>query len=72
MREPCGRPCMKVIERPMEPFNRTLAVRFMNNKLCEATGNANLSHSHQESRTPNMTVRSTKVEESSNGASTLS
>ena len=28
--ETWGRPSLKVIERPMEPFTRTLAVRFMN------------------------------------------
>ena len=28
--EPCGRPSLKVLEGPMEPFTRTLAVRFMN------------------------------------------
>ena len=28
--EPWGRPSMKVIVGPMEPFTRTLAVRFMN------------------------------------------
>ena len=28
--EPWGRPSMKVLERPMEPFTRTLVVRLMN------------------------------------------
>ena len=28
--EPWVRPSLEVMERPMEPFTRTLAVRFMN------------------------------------------
>ena len=30
MMEPWGRPSLKVLEGPMEPFTRTLAVHFMN------------------------------------------
>ena len=57
----------------MELFTCTLAVRFMSQEdsHCEATGDANIQHFHQESGCPNTIIRPTEVKESGNGALVL-
>ena len=73
MTEPWGRPYLKVLEGPIEPFTHTLSVSFMDQEdsHSEAKRNAHLRHFHQYSGMPSMIVRPTKVKESSNGASAL-
>ena len=47
-----GRPFLKVVEGPVEPFTRTLAVWFMNQEYSHSVnrrGGAHLPHFYQES-----------------------